>query len=130
MGVFFIYILKSSVCLVLFYLFFRLLLILASGRPLFGITPIARELELDKKGGYILAYNGSCIVDCKTGKQMSATIMPQDCIADICSLARANGVYALTYADTVSYTHLDVYKRQKQLFVLRLMALRYTYSLH
>ena len=31
---------------------------------------------------------------------MSATIMPQDCIADICSLARANGVYALTYADT------------------------------
>ena len=26
--------------------------------------------------------------------------MPQDCIADICSLARANGVYALTYADT------------------------------
>jgi len=38
--------------------------ILASGRPLFGITPIARELELDKKGGYILAYNGGCIVDC------------------------------------------------------------------
>ena len=74
--------------------------ILASGRPLFGITPIARERELDKKGGYILAYNGGCIVDCKTGKQMSATIMPQDCIADICSLARANGVYALTYADT------------------------------
>ena len=74
--------------------------ILASGRPLFGITQIARELELDKKGGYILAYNGGCIVDCKTGKQMSATIMLQDCIADICSLARANGVYALTYADT------------------------------
>ena len=33
--------------------------ILASGRPLFGITPIARELELDKKGGYILAYNAT-----------------------------------------------------------------------
>ena len=32
--------------------------ILASGRPLFGITPIADELELDKRGGYILAYNG------------------------------------------------------------------------
>ena len=31
---------------------------------------------------------------------MSSKIMPQDCIADICSLARANGVYALTYADT------------------------------
>ena len=75
-------------------------IILASGRPIFGIEPIAKELELDKKGGYILAYNGGCIVDCSTGKQMSATIMPQECIADICSLARENGVYAVTYADT------------------------------
>ena len=32
--------------------------ILASGRPLFGITPIADELKLPDKGGYILAYNG------------------------------------------------------------------------
>ncbi|MGN0319384.1 MAG: Cof-type HAD-IIB family hydrolase [Lachnospira sp.] len=75
-------------------------IILASGRPLFGITPVARELGLDKKGGYILAYNGGSIVDCKTGKQLSATILPDNCIADICSLARANNVYALTYADT------------------------------
>ena len=61
-------------------------IILASGRPLFGITPVARELGLDKKGGYILAYNGGSIVDCKTGKQLSATILPDNCIADICSL--------------------------------------------
>ena len=44
-------------------------IILASGRPLFGITPVARELGLDKKGGYILAYNGGSIIDCKTGKK-------------------------------------------------------------
>lgn len=75
-------------------------IILASGRPLFGITPVARELGLDKKGGYILAYNGGSIIDCKTGKQLSATILPDNCIADICSLARHNNVYALTYADT------------------------------
>ena len=39
---------------------------------------------------------------------MSATIMPQDCIADICSLARANGVYALTYADTQIAAESDI----------------------
>lgn len=42
--------------------------ILASGRPLFGITPIADALELKERGGYILAYNGGQIIDCKTGE--------------------------------------------------------------
>ena len=46
---------------------------------------------------------------------MSATIMPQDCIADICSLARANGVYALTYADTqiVAESDSDEYVKKR-----------------
>lgn len=90
-------------------------IILASGRPLFGIMPIARELELDKKGGYILAYNGGCIVDCRTGEQMAATVMPQGCVADICSFARQNGVYALTYADTqiVAESDTDMYVKKE-----------------
>ena len=42
--------------------------ILASGRPLLGITRIARELELAKKGGYFMVDIGGFIVDCKKGK--------------------------------------------------------------
>lgn len=72
--------------------------ILASGRPLFGVTPVARELVLHKKGGYILAFNGGNIVDCQTGKLIYATMMPEDCVRDICSLARENNVHALTYS--------------------------------
>ena len=38
-------------------------IILASGRPIYGIEPVAECLELDKRGGYILSYNGGNIVN-------------------------------------------------------------------
>ena len=39
-------------------------LVLASGRPTFGIMPLANELELARYGGFILAFNGGKIIDC------------------------------------------------------------------
>ena len=38
-------------------------IILASGRPTYGIAPIAEKLEIEKYGGYILSYNGGKIID-------------------------------------------------------------------
>ena len=40
--------------------------VLASGRPAFGIRPVADALELEERGGYILAYNGGRIIDAKS----------------------------------------------------------------
>ena len=74
--------------------------ILASGRPLFGITPISDALELEKRGGYILAYNGGQIIDCKTGKNLYKRELPRECMEDVCAFARENDVWALTYEDT------------------------------
>lgn len=42
--------------------------VLASGRPPYGIKPIADQLELQKYGGYILAFNGGAVIDCATGE--------------------------------------------------------------
>lgn len=42
--------------------------VLASGRPPYGIKPIADQLELQKYGGYILAFNGGAVIDCTTGE--------------------------------------------------------------
>ena len=55
--------------------------VLASGRPTAGITPLAKDLGLDKKGGCILSYNGGKIVDCRTGetlveKTLDAAVIP------------------------------------------------------
>lgn len=45
-------------------------LILASGRPTTGLTPIAKELEMDKHNGLLVAFNGSKVVDCATGETL------------------------------------------------------------
>lgn len=71
--------------------------ILATGRPLFGGLPIAHELELEKRGGYVMACNGGVIWDCREEKRIHSREVPSCCIGDICREARRAGVYALTY---------------------------------
>lgn len=71
--------------------------ILASGRPVLGIAELANELELDRRGGYVLAYNGGNIIDWKTKEMLYERMMPAECIHDICEQASANEVIALTY---------------------------------
>lgn len=43
-------------------------IVLASGRPTQGIVPLAEALELKNFGGYIMAFNGGRIENCKTGE--------------------------------------------------------------
>lgn len=49
---------------------------LVSGRPTIGIRRVAQELELNRIGGYILAYNGGHILDCKTGEDIFRALFP------------------------------------------------------
>ena len=72
-------------------------IILASGRPVVGVMPVARELELEKKGGYILAYNGGQILDCATGETLHQSRLAPDSIPRICEFARRRGLAFLTY---------------------------------
>ena len=56
-------------------------LVLASGRPTYGIKPLAEELRLSEFGGYILSFNGGCIVECATDqitheKRLNKNILP------------------------------------------------------
>ena len=74
--------------------------VLSSGRPVLGIKPIAEQLLLNSKGGYILAYNGAEIIDCKTGEIIFKKLLPKETYSTICSIARKYGVNALTYDDT------------------------------
>ena len=41
-------------------------LVLASGRPTYGIVPLANELRMNEFGGFILSYNGGEIINWET----------------------------------------------------------------
>lgn len=43
-------------------------IVLASGRPTYGISSLAQQLQLDKFGGFVLSYNGGRIMDWRTEK--------------------------------------------------------------
>lgn len=71
--------------------------VLASGRPTYGIVPLATQLRLKEFGGYILAYNGGRVIDCATG----ATVYNQELDPAVVPLlhdeAKAAGIEILTY---------------------------------
>ncbi|MGN0161791.1 MAG: Cof-type HAD-IIB family hydrolase [Lachnospiraceae bacterium] len=70
---------------------------LASGRPVYGIMPLATELEFDRLGGYILAYNGGCIIDCKTKEIIYDKKIPDHLTKEICRFAMDRNYGILTY---------------------------------
>lgn len=85
--------------------------VLASGRPLVGIKPLAKELELSNYSGYILAYNGGQIIDCHTGGEVYQKVLNPERIATIYDVARKFDVAMLTYdgEDIITEDDTDPY---------------------
>jgi hypothetical protein len=59
------------------------IVVLASGRPTYGVLPLARELELHKYGGYVLGFNGGQITNCHSKTLIYNKLLPGACIAPI-----------------------------------------------
>lgn len=72
---------------------------LASGRPTYGIMPLAKELELSEYGGYILSFNGGQILECSTKKTIYQKVFDKKAPAKIYRLAAENKVGIMTYQD-------------------------------
>ena len=70
---------------------------LASGRPTLGILPVARELGLDKTGGYVIAFNGGHILDLGTGKDVFRASFPREYIRTAAEYAAKNRVPIISY---------------------------------
>ena len=74
--------------------------VLASGRPLPGVAHVARDVGLFDFGGYMLAYNGSQVVDCITGRSLIHETLPEKYYPEICRSYRDFGINLMTYTET------------------------------
>lgn len=72
-------------------------IVLASGRPTFGIMPLAETLELGHYGGFILSYNGSQLINVKTGEVMFEKCIDPEMLPYLEKKAKKNGFAILTY---------------------------------
>ena len=101
-------------------------LVLASGRPTYGIVPLANELRMNEFGGFILSYNGGEIINWETQEMLYENVLPNDVVPVLYECARSHQLSILTYdgAEIVTENSQDPYV-QKEAF-LNKMAVRET----
>jgi len=85
--------------------------VIATGRPTPGCRVLARTLQLDVYGSYILSYNGGQITDCSTGRIVFHKTLPHEVIPALFDFALANDIGLTTYTDThmITGTRTDRY---------------------
>ncbi len=74
-------------------------LVLASGRPTYGIMPLAEQLEMKKHGGYILPFNGGKIIDVTNGDVIYASTLPRELVPSLTAIAKEGGATIISYRD-------------------------------
>lgn len=74
-------------------------IVLASGRPTFGIIHLAKELHLADIDGYILSNNGGLLISAKTGEIVHKCSMNLEYIPELCDFAKENSIAIQGYDD-------------------------------
>lgn len=72
-------------------------IMLASGRPTYGLLPLARQLELGTYGGFVLSYNGGQIINAGNGEVIFEKRISPEMIPYLEKKAVKNGFSILTY---------------------------------
>lgn len=74
-------------------------IVLASGRPTYGIIPLAKTLELDNYGGFIVSYNGCQIIKADSGEILFERRINPEVLPYLVKKARKNDFAIFTYHD-------------------------------
>ncbi|MEG0455828.1 MAG: Cof-type HAD-IIB family hydrolase, partial [Bacteroides sp.] len=82
--------------------------VLASGRPTYGLMPLVKALELGNYGGFILSYNGGQIINAQNGELLFERRINPEMLPYIEKKARKNGFSLFTYhEERIITTSLD-----------------------
>ena len=78
---------------------------LASGRPTYGLMPLAKILELGNYGGFIISYNGGQIINAQNGEILFERRINPEMLPYLEKKARKNNFAIFTYHDDTILTH-------------------------
>lgn len=79
-------------------------IVLASGRPTYGLMPLAKTLELGNYGGFVLSYNGCQIIKAQNGEILFERRINPEMLPYLERKARKNGFAIFTYHDDTLIT--------------------------
>ena len=79
-------------------------IVLASGRPTYGLMPLAKPLELGNYGGFVLSYNGCQIIKAQNGEILFERRINPEMLPYLEKKARKNGFAIFTYHDDTLIT--------------------------
>lgn len=79
-------------------------LCLASGRPPYGIRPIARLLGMEEYGGYIIGFNGGVLEEYPSQKVLYTSVLPDEALPVVVECGRRPGHTILTYIGDEIFT--------------------------
>ena len=79
-------------------------IVLASGRPTYGLMPRAKTLELGNYGGFVLSYNGCQIIKAQNGEILFERRINPEMLPYLEKKARKNGFAIFTYHDDTLIT--------------------------
>ena len=79
--------------------------VLASGRPSYGLMKVAKTLELGNYGGFILSYNGCQIINAQNGEILFERRIKPEMLPYLEKKARKNGFALFTYHDNLILTN-------------------------
>lgn len=71
--------------------------VIASGRPTYGIAPVADALRLAEFGGFVLAFNGGEIWNWQTRECLYSHTLPDEVIPILYNSTREAGLEIMTY---------------------------------
>jgi len=72
-------------------------IVLASGRPTYGISSLAQQLQLAEFGGFVLSYNGGRIIDWRTEKAIYSQTVDTDLVPTLYTFAESAKLPIVTY---------------------------------
>lgn len=79
-------------------------IVLASGRPTYGLMPLAKTLEFGNYGGFVLSYNGCQIIKAQNGEILFERRINPEMLPYLEKKARKNGFAIFTYHDDTLIT--------------------------